>query len=69
MAMLDDLCEKPLIDKKRYEVEYKRLVWEVDEFFGDNQILIKIGDTKHRDGRNKNPEHFLFQFKPPFVFA
>ena len=39
-AMLDDLCEKPLIDKKRYKVEYKGLVWEVDEFFGDNQGLI-----------------------------
>ncbi len=39
-AMLDDLCEKPLIDKKRYKIEYKGLVWEVDEFFGDNQGLI-----------------------------
>ena len=38
--MLDDLCEKPLIDKKRYKIEFKGLVWEVDEFFGDNQGLI-----------------------------
>lgn len=39
-AMLDDLCEKPLITKKRYKIEFKGLVWEVDEFFGDNQGLI-----------------------------
>ena len=39
-AMLDSLCEKPLIIKKRYKIEFKGFVWEVDEFFGDNQGLI-----------------------------
>lgn len=39
-AMLDNLCEKPLIEKRRYKIDYKGLVWEVDEFFGDNQGLI-----------------------------
>jgi CYTH domain-containing protein len=39
-AMLDILCEKPLITKKRYIIEFKGFVWEVDEFFGDNQGLI-----------------------------
>ena len=39
-AMLDDLCEKPLIEKLRYKTEFKGLVWEVDEFFGENQGLI-----------------------------
>jgi len=39
-AMLDDLCEKPLIIKKRYKTEYKGFVWEVDEFLGENQGLI-----------------------------
>jgi len=39
-AMLDDLCEKPLIEKMRYKIEFKGLVWEVDEFFGENQGLI-----------------------------
>jgi CYTH domain-containing protein len=39
-AMLDDLCEKPLIEKKRYKIEHKGLVWEVDEFFGENQGLV-----------------------------
>jgi len=39
-AMLDDLCEKPLIEKSRYKIDFGGLVWEVDEFFGDNQGLI-----------------------------
>ena len=39
-ALLDDLCEKPLIEKSRYKIEYDGFVWEVDEFFGDNQGLI-----------------------------
>ena len=39
-AMLDNLCETPLITKKRYQVEFEGFVWEVDEFFGDNEGLI-----------------------------
>ena len=39
-AMLDDLCEKPLIEKRRYKIKYKGLVWEIDEFFGENLGLI-----------------------------
>jgi CYTH domain-containing protein len=38
--MLYDLCEKPIIEKKRYKVDFKGFVWEVDEFFGVNQGLI-----------------------------
>jgi CYTH domain-containing protein len=35
-----DLCEKPLIEKDRYELEMGGFTWEVDEFFGENQGLI-----------------------------
>lgn len=39
--MLDDLCERPLIDKTRYRIDAGRgLTWEVDEFHGDNQGLV-----------------------------
>lgn len=38
--MLDDLCLRPLIEKWRYRVGYGGLVWEVDEFYGDNAGLI-----------------------------
>ena len=35
-----DICEKPLIEKNRYKVAHGGFVWEVDEFFGENQGLI-----------------------------
>jgi CYTH domain-containing protein len=38
--LLDELCEKPLIEKDRYKLDHQGLTWEVDEFFGDNQGLI-----------------------------
>ena len=38
--MLDNLCERPLIEKIRYRIEYQGLTWEVDEFSGDNAGLI-----------------------------
>jgi CYTH domain-containing protein len=38
--LLDTLCEKPLIEKNRHKLEYQGLVWEVDEFFGENQGLV-----------------------------
>ena len=39
-AMLEQLCERPLIEKNRYKIEFSGLVWEVDEFLGENQGLI-----------------------------
>jgi CYTH domain-containing protein len=38
--MLDSLCVHPLIEKRRYRVAHQRLLWEVDEFYGDNAGLI-----------------------------
>jgi adenylate cyclase len=38
--LLDVLCERPLIEKTRRTLSYANLVWEVDEFFGDNADLI-----------------------------
>ncbi len=38
--MLDQLCEKPLIEKTRYRISHAGLVWEVDEFEGENHGLI-----------------------------
>ena len=34
------LCILPLIDKTRYEVNYDGMVWEIDEFHGQNEGLI-----------------------------
>lgn len=38
--ILANLCEKPIIEKKRYKIEFNNFVWEVDEFYGDNKGLI-----------------------------
>lgn len=38
-AMLDQLCDRPLIEKTRHRVAWDNLVWEVDEFAGENQGL------------------------------
>ncbi len=39
-AMLNDLCEKPIIEKNRYKIQYAGFTWEVDEFFGENDGLV-----------------------------
>lgn len=39
-SMLNDLCEKPLIEKTRYKIAYEKLTWEVDEFHGLNAGLV-----------------------------
>ena len=38
--ILDKLCSKPLIEKHRYEVEFKNHLWEIDIFKGDNEGLV-----------------------------
>jgi len=38
--MLDDLCEQPIIEKKRYKLPLDGLIWEIDEFDGVNAGLI-----------------------------
>ncbi len=38
--LLDNLCDRPLIEKYRYQVPANGLTWEIDEFTGENQGLI-----------------------------
>ncbi len=38
--MLNELCEKPLIEKNRYKVNIGEHTWEIDEFFGENEGLV-----------------------------
>jgi CYTH domain-containing protein len=38
--LLDELCERPLIEKRRHTIPAGRHTWEVDEFFGENEGLI-----------------------------
>jgi adenylate cyclase len=38
--MIETLCTKPLIKKTRYRLPIGKIVWEIDEFAGDNAGLI-----------------------------
>ncbi|MDJ0708095.1 MAG: CYTH domain-containing protein [Leptolyngbyaceae cyanobacterium MO_188.B28] len=40
LDMMDSLCVGPLIEKMRYRIERNGLIWEVDEFMGENEGLI-----------------------------
>jgi adenylate cyclase len=38
--MLNTLCDRPIIDKTRYVIRIKDVIWEVDEFHGENAGLV-----------------------------
>lgn len=57
--MLDRLCEKPLIEKTRYRFEHAGMVWEVDEFHGDNAGLVVAEIELQHEG-----QHFE---RPPWL--
>ncbi|MBW1642134.1 MAG: CYTH domain-containing protein [Deltaproteobacteria bacterium] len=57
MEMLDDLCEKPIIAKNRYKIDFAGFIWEVDEFFGENQgLIVAEVELESEDQRFEKPE-------------
>lgn len=38
--ILETLCQKPLVRKKRYRVKHKKDTWEIDEFCDENEGLV-----------------------------
>jgi CYTH domain-containing protein len=40
LEMLNQICEKPVIEKVRYKIMYNDVLWEVDEFEAENKGLI-----------------------------
>ncbi len=38
--MLRDLARRPLVEKVRYRIPHRGLIWEVDEFSGENAGLL-----------------------------
>jgi len=55
-ALLDGLCERPLIEKVRRRIDHAGLTWEVDEFEGENLGLV-IAEVEL--------EHEQQRFEPP----
>ncbi|XCF07862.1 CYTH domain-containing protein [Tamlana crocina] len=43
-----NLCESGIIDKIRYEVKLKNHIFEIDEFFGDNEGLV-VAEVELKD--------------------
>lgn len=39
-AFLGALCERPIIEKRRYRIPHEGMLWEVDEFLGENAGLV-----------------------------
>lgn len=39
-VFLDQLCERPIIEKIRYRIVHEGMTWEVDEFMGENAGLV-----------------------------
>ncbi len=56
-TMLDTLAERPLIEKKRYKVEFDGLTWEIDEFFGENaKLIVAEVELQREDQVFKKPD-------------
>ncbi|MGK0288909.1 MAG: adenylate cyclase [bacterium] len=55
--LLQKFCEKPLIDKRRYKIPYQGFVWDVDEFFTDNQgLLVAEIELESEDQEFEKPD-------------
>jgi len=52
-----EFCEKGVIDKLRYEVKSGNHIFEVDEFFGDNEgLVIAEVELEHENERFIKPD-------------
>lgn len=58
VQLLDSLCQPPLIEKTRYRIRVASgLVWEVDEFAGENQgLIIAEVELSHADQSIELPD-------------
>ena len=59
--MLDQLCERPLIEKTRYRIPQGPVVWEVDEFEGDNRGLITAEVELKDENQSVTPPDWIGQ--------
>ena len=51
-TMLDEICEKPIIEKKRYKIPVGGLIFEVDSFSAHNEGLI-VAEVELRTEKQK----------------
>ena len=53
--ILDRLCERPIVEKTRYCIPQDDIVWEIDEFEGDNRGLI-VAEVELKDEHQSYPK-------------
>ena len=49
--MLDQICERPLLDKLRHRISVAGITWEIDEFLGENAGLVIAEVQLARNGQ------------------
>ena len=55
--LLENLCNKPLIEKNRYLIRRNGLVWEIDVFKGDNAgLVVAEVELNSQDQSFESPE-------------
>ena len=55
--ILDNLAEKPIIEKTRYRIPQDDIVWEVDEFEGVNKgLIVAEVEMKSEDQKVRLPD-------------
>lgn len=57
--LLDSLCEKPLIEKTRYRLQYGGHEWEIDVFHGENEGLIVAEIELNHESESFPPPEWL----------
>ena len=50
--MLHCVCRQPIIEKLRYKVNYEGFIWEIDEFFGENEGLVVAEIELEKEDQN-----------------
>ncbi|HEX3029817.1 MAG TPA: CYTH domain-containing protein [Clostridia bacterium] len=55
LELLQTLCIKPIIEKTRYRYPYAGHIWEIDEFYGENEGLT----IAEAELKNENEELIL----------
>ncbi|WP_051309855.1 CYTH domain-containing protein [Desulfogranum japonicum] len=57
LEMLEELCEKPIIVKKRYHIYVAGFTWEVDQFLDENEgLVIAEIELSHENQSFNKPE-------------
>jgi CYTH domain-containing protein len=51
------ICDGPVLEKNRYAVDHNGLIWEVDEFLGENEgLIVAEVELKSEDQSFDRPE-------------